>query len=384
MLRFLLFLGLSVCGVSACMWDRDTLAEEAKGRPDTVRIIVGWFDQHPPRYYEMRLERVTQEIETNPNDLSLYDDAAVACDRLGRHEDAIAWMERKKVVLDALPAAEAKEHRYRYLANLGTFIVHRWISQPIAVRNADLSPLGQAENLIAEAIDENPEAHFGREIYQLHAIRWMLEGSAPDSDSMDSPVDGWVSVPRYSRSSPETDEHISGVTGLIQLGAAWNSLDAFHTLTGVLAAGEYSSLAELSYLREMELFEQGVGSIHPLAEVRDRITPVPSQTLQDTEPVSTYFTIARQAAMDRNKAWIEYQMERFSEGMHPDTHTDFWDSWTEPPFPEMPGPTIRDQFDDMFNKRPILVLSAVVVGTSLMVVIIMRSIHHLIMKLQAS
>lgn len=37
-------------------------AEEAKGKLDTDRAIIGWFDRYPARYYEMRLERVIKEL----------------------------------------------------------------------------------------------------------------------------------------------------------------------------------------------------------------------------------------------------------------------------------------------------------------------------------
>jgi hypothetical protein len=79
---------LSVIPAVACLWDRDTLKEEAAGKLDTVKAITGWFDRYPPRYYEMRLQRVTKELAEKPDALELYDDAGVACDRLGRS----AWM----------------------------------------------------------------------------------------------------------------------------------------------------------------------------------------------------------------------------------------------------------------------------------------------------
>ena len=381
MFRVLMIYVLCVSVVFACMWDRDTLVEEAKGRPETIRTIVGWFNQYPPLYYEMRLERVAREIESRLDDLGLYDDAAVACDRLGRHDEAIAWMERKKAALDALPANETKEHRYRYLANLGTFVVHRWISQPEVIRNADLAPLRQAESLIAKAIEENPEAHVGREVYQLHAIRWMLYDGKPLGDSTpEFSEDGWVSVYGLYNSESQVDEHIAGITGLIQLGAAWRSIDAFHTLTTVLEAGRYASLAELSYLREQELVEQGAGSIHPVASVRDRIVPVQSHTLMKRDPVSSYYPIARQAALDRNEAWIGYQTERFAKGIHPDTHPNFWDDWIDPPFPKLPGPTLRDRIED----NPLIALLGLVAGITLVVVIFIRFIRRLIQGYQAS
>ena len=39
----------------------------------------------------MRLRRVAAEIETNPGNLDAYDDTGVACDRLHRGDEAIAW-----------------------------------------------------------------------------------------------------------------------------------------------------------------------------------------------------------------------------------------------------------------------------------------------------
>ena len=122
MLRIFLFALLSVLPASACIWDRDTLRDEAKGKLDTVKAITGWFDRYPARYCEMRLDRVTKELEKKPDALDLYDDAGVACSRLGRHDEAIAWMTRKGEVLASKRPEETKEERYRYYSNLGTFL----------------------------------------------------------------------------------------------------------------------------------------------------------------------------------------------------------------------------------------------------------------------
>src|ERR1035438_5441566 len=107
----------------ACLWDNDTLAMEAKRFPDMVEVSVGRFERNPPLYYEMRLTRVSAELRTSPEKLDLYDDAGVACDRLGRDDEALTWMARKEA---RLPRGDA-EARYRYLANAGTFHIHRWL-----------------------------------------------------------------------------------------------------------------------------------------------------------------------------------------------------------------------------------------------------------------
>ena len=67
-------------------------------------------------------------------------------------------------------------HHYRTLANLGTFYAQRWIKNRLVNPEApvDFADLQKAESLIAQAIKENPDAHFGREKYQLLAIVSMM------------------------------------------------------------------------------------------------------------------------------------------------------------------------------------------------------------------
>lgn len=344
MFRLLILSLLFSCQTFACLWDRDTLAEEIKGRPELAKLIVGWFDRYPPQYYQIRLDRVVEELPSRPSDLGLYDDAAVACDRLGRPDEAIRWMAKKKAVLDSLPANEAKDHRYRYLSNLGTFHLHRWISLPQEERESDFSDLEESERLVALAIEGNPDAHFGREIYQLMAIRWLLwDGVSP----IEAPTDvdltfdsiHWISSEANSHNSSSASVNVDGIYGLIQLGIAWESSDAFRTLASQLDAGGMASIAELAYLREKELIATGKGSLHPVAKIRNEILPGRSTYLPPEcfDSVAAYFPAARAAADGRNAAWVSYQETLFAKGMHPDTHPDFWKGWSEPGFPEPPG-----------------------------------------------
>src|SRR5690606_7771900 len=94
-MRTLLLILLCAPPLAACLWDYDTLAQESAGMPDVKAAIVGGFPRNPPLYYEMRLERVTRLLADNPDDLDAYDAAGVACDRLGRADEAIVWMAKK-------------------------------------------------------------------------------------------------------------------------------------------------------------------------------------------------------------------------------------------------------------------------------------------------
>jgi len=314
-----------------CMWDRDTLKEEGKGRMEAVKVIVGWFDRYPPEYYEARLERVLEELKTKPEDLSLYDDAGVALDRLHRSDEAIVIMARKKAVMTKLEGEASAEtlweHQYRYLANLGTFYVHRWIGREKEIRNADLSDLVKAEELIASAIEHNPDAHFGREKYQLLAIQWLQK--VPKGDGFRGPLGDVYEV-------EETEEALEGFLGMINLGSAWESTDFFNTVGGLLMAEKRAVLALAAVLRVEELQKTGRGSIHPHeSEIGFYIrSQAVSGYQKDVEP---WFQRARQAADERQESRWTYLRKGLAEGRHPDTDPDFWKGWNEPKFPSLPG-----------------------------------------------
>lgn len=125
----LLLLVFSSRAAFGCINDRDsdTLAQQGQQLPDVVRVITGRFERNPPLYFQMRIARVTKELQKTPANLPLYDDIAVAYDRLGKDDDAISWMNRKKLQLTKsstrtnAKSPAFKEATYRYYANNGTF-----------------------------------------------------------------------------------------------------------------------------------------------------------------------------------------------------------------------------------------------------------------------
>jgi tetratricopeptide (TPR) repeat protein len=348
MSRILAFLLLLILPAHACLWDRDTLQEEAKGKLDTVRALTGWFDRYPSRYYEMRLERVTAELASNPSDLNLYDDVGVACSRLGHHDEAIAWMAKKKTQLDQLPEAGPADDRYRYLSNLGTFHLIRWITTPEQDRYRDLADLRISEDLVAKAIALNPDAHFGREKYQLILIQWLLDPNLETKFSDNANflrIDTRHNNGRNSVGIPGTDilfaDATKGITGLIQLGAAWQSIDTAYALQTSLCGQGNNYVAELASLRRQQLVGQGAVSLHPSDEIRDYVAKAgASGMIYEPREIATFFKKATAAAAQRETAWLAYQEERFAKGMHPDTHAEFWNAWHEPEFPKFPAPSL--------------------------------------------
>jgi len=358
---------------NGCFWDRDTLAYEASGFPGITEIITGRFDRFPPLYYEMRLERVAREIDSDPDNLDLYDDAGVASDRLGRHDEAIEWMARKREALDrvASTGVDVDEDQYRYLANLGTMHIHRWLSG--GANLDDMRDVKRSHDLIAAAIELNPDAHFGRERYQLLAIKWILDGFPHDAEgvwhqpsiveAMEGTGTEWG---RNAFTKLGYDDAVEGFSGLIALGNAWESVDIFYALAMSLHDQEHTSLYLLCQTRIVELVKDGKRSLSPNftydgsyenylgSDVFASINDSYANKISDS-----YFPKARKEA----EGWVQrrnkYALERLNRGKHPDTHASFWADWSETTSPpKMPG------------RSSLLVLPTVAIVVLLVIVIL--------------
>lgn len=328
---------------NGCLWDSDTLRAEAAGAPGMVETIVGRFDRFPPLYYEMRLERAAADVAASPADLAAYDDAAVACDRLGRYDEAITWMARKHAALDVMPgttanADERAEHEYRYLANLGTFHVHRWLAS--GADRSNMADVERSRDLIDQAITLNPDAHFGRERYQLMAIDWILEPPyrAPSSTTPSAilEVEPTLMTSQGSLRHGQLEGHDYadapvGFAGLVSLGNAWNSFDVFFTLGAALQGTADSSIATLAWLRSEEISQAGGRSLHPGVDASGfQAIDYAGRYLSSTSGLERFYQKARAEADAWHAARTAYVTARLEQGQHPDTHPDFFAAWVEP------------------------------------------------------
>ncbi len=147
------FLSLTLTSsVLACLWDRDTIETEKRQYPGVLELITGKFVRHSPDYYAWRVHDREQRMKYEEPTPELFDDLAVGYEKLGNHDKAIALMLEKEKQFPGL---------YETRANLGTFYIHD----------------GQLERGLKEielAIEINPGAHFGREIYQKHLVKYVL------------------------------------------------------------------------------------------------------------------------------------------------------------------------------------------------------------------
>jgi tetratricopeptide (TPR) repeat protein len=141
-LPLILALVTSAC---ACLWDSDTLQMERLRFPGVLEIITGKFVRHSQAYYELRIKDRLKKLEAKPDDPALIDDLAVGYDKLGRYDEGITVLEK---------SLAAEPDRYETLANLATLLFHA-------------GRLEESKQHVQRALEINPNAHFGREKYQL-------------------------------------------------------------------------------------------------------------------------------------------------------------------------------------------------------------------------
>ena len=137
---------------AACLWDYDTIKRERTRFPGTLELLTGKFLRHSPEFYEWRVADRTRRLAADPTNVALLDDLAVAYDKAGRHDDAIATARRTESL---------RPGRYETAANLGTFHFHA-------------GQFAQGLPHIGRALAINPDAHFGRERVQKRLVEYVV------------------------------------------------------------------------------------------------------------------------------------------------------------------------------------------------------------------
>jgi tetratricopeptide (TPR) repeat protein len=154
-MKSLLAIALAGVAMTPCLWDSDTLDTELRGLPEAFDLIIGKWHRHSDTYYQDRVAKLTAKPTLSFAD---YDDLAVAYEHLDKRDKAVEVMSSKA---NALAAKPDEEHQYRYHANLGTFYAHD----------------GKYEDALRElrtAVEINPNAHFGREVFQIELIEYVV------------------------------------------------------------------------------------------------------------------------------------------------------------------------------------------------------------------
>ena len=222
----------------ACLWDHDTLMMERQRFPSALELITGKFWRHSSDFYEWRVGDRQRRLVSEPHNLALLDDIAVAYDKLGRRDEALEWIGRKETM---------QPGSYETIANRGTILIHR-------------GDLEAGLRDLERAIEINPQAHFGREIYQAEVVRYILSRR----------VDGKLTLPlrrgnegfaefltrkqdRYrALSGKDRDAAVKGILGMMRFGDHTSPV-LLESLGDLLSSGgpkeNASALASRAYLK---------------------------------------------------------------------------------------------------------------------------------------
>lgn len=133
----------------ACLWDKDTLREESLGKKEIAAVVSGDLGKHSTAFYEAKVTYTRALVDKGTAPKERYDDLAVALARTGKIDEAIAVLAQKEKKFPG---------EYTTEANLGTFLAMK----------GDLD--GAIQHLEA-GIKINPDAHFGREKYQVQLLK---------------------------------------------------------------------------------------------------------------------------------------------------------------------------------------------------------------------
>ncbi|MDB5389547.1 MAG: hypothetical protein JWM11_5193 [Planctomycetaceae bacterium] len=235
---------LAVAPVSACIWDHDTLKMERQRFPTALELITGKFLRHSPEYYRWRITDREHRLALpeNKDDPLLMDDLAVAHHKLGDHKKAIELL---------LESNQRLPNRYETLANLGTFYMLA-------------GDFEEGRKYIIQALELNPEAHFGREVYQKlladyvlarrvdGQIKLPLAKEYPGADVMPYDSPEWGNFARFVlKSRPETDSAATEDYHLLALRQQEELKAAIKGVLGMMKFADYQSPILLEVLGDL-------------------------------------------------------------------------------------------------------------------------------------
>lgn len=149
-------------------------------------VIHQRFPKHGPAYYKQRNREVREELaqlETSPGDFrptdryfALLDDLGSGLDRLGDDDEAVRVL-REKLRQQQDQGRKGRD-LYTTYANLGTFLIHGHFKRAMRGEAEAEAHLRERLQFIHKSIEVNPEAHFGREIWQAVAVEFLLAACA--------------------------------------------------------------------------------------------------------------------------------------------------------------------------------------------------------------
>ena len=349
-MRALVLAVLLACPLAASTQDRDrpgdnfvaTVADACSGR----------FDRLPPRYYEMRVERLQGALAPsrldNAQALGAADNLCVALLRLGRFPAALQVLDRKAAALEGLRGRDAllfNAHSNRTLKNRAMCLLARWR------QGGDARDLEAALALVQRAAKEAPHisenALLAREFEFWRRAQPPTDGLFPNLLGIRE-VDVRAGRPGALQALRLPDA-ITHLARRVTYGGEYQSADLFYALSLACAAEGRTGDAGLCWARLCDLIESGarVHAQHSLGN--DALKRATASHLGSADLAGyrrRLEALKREAATwaKERGAMIAQALER---GEHPDTMPTFWTRWMEQePAPEPDAFTALEPEED--------------------------------------
>lgn len=331
--------------LAASLWDRDSIAADAAPLPEARALLAGHIPRYPPEYYEVRLKRCAEVIKADPKALEEYDDAAAACFRLERYDEAIHWMQQKETalpaVLQTLDAGRVRLQTYRMHCNLATFYTHRWAKS--GAERGKLRDVIEARNQLVAAFSKYDDIAAVRDRYHYKLIEAILKGGNAGAMSRSLP-DMFGLYPRVIYGMNRQDIANAGInpaearqalTALIAHGGEDESIDLHFALALALAADGRMEQCFLALWRATELADGG-----RLSWMTPALKGAALKAALKSSAPATFGD--NQAKYDKEldrlageaKTWNAgrntFLLNEIALGRHPDTDADFWKGYETP------------------------------------------------------
>ncbi|HKI38353.1 MAG TPA: hypothetical protein VKA46_41270 [Gemmataceae bacterium] len=140
-------------------------------------VIHERFPRHGETYYQERnrLARKALAEQKGQQDeayFALFDDLGAGLDYLKQDDEAVPLLRDKLRQQEALGLKDRQ--LYTTYANLGTFLIHGSARAGLSGDAKAKERMREGLSFIRKAIEVNPEAHFGREVWQAVAVDYIL------------------------------------------------------------------------------------------------------------------------------------------------------------------------------------------------------------------
>ncbi len=139
-------------------------------------VIHERYPVRGPAYYRERDRIVREKLKSLPpgsqEAFDLTDDLGVGLDKLGRAGEAVQPLRDK--LARQLKLGQGGKQLYTSFANLGTFLIHANMKAAMGGDAKARANVKEGLVFIQQSINVNPEAHFGREEWQLHIGEFLL------------------------------------------------------------------------------------------------------------------------------------------------------------------------------------------------------------------